>query len=107
MISKVWSRIYPRGLQLSVLLAYLPSIASIVEYQNMDKPFNKNTQFGRTLVKVKSYYAIIITLRIGKNVPIIVSKFGASLIGNIDAIKFQYGSNTTLSIKVSLLVEYL
>ena len=50
----LWSRIYPKGLQLSVLLAYFPSTASAVENQKIAKAFPIKTDAGKTAESVKS-----------------------------------------------------
>ena len=53
--SKLWSKSCPKGLQLSVLLACFPSIASSVWYQKIPKAFKINTDAGKTSVRVIVY----------------------------------------------------
>ena len=77
--SRLWSKSYPSGLQLSVARACFPSMASSVWYQNIPSPFIIKTDAGRTSVIVTSYVHIYKKAITGTMIPQHVIMFGETV----------------------------
>lgn len=79
--SHPWSKSYPRGEELPVRLAYLPSTASRFWYANIRKDPNISTHDGRGSVKL--LLSSVNNPKVSKTdkKPIKVSKLGATHIG--------------------------